>query len=288
MNGMVGTTMTRIPTTISSITEYFVAADTNPNGYVYIGGTADLYRAPKAGGTTENLETLAGVTSTQEGYEMLIDGDQIFTLEASTTATSNLLWRLSSDGGTTWTQQNYMQLPQVPNDDMKAIAAYNGRYYMATEESTAGTEIWSVAAASTALPETAVLELMLPDEKYCNAMAVDDDYFYLACYTGDRVVRVDRVTHATELITDAFDFNITKNSLHADDIDGDGHADVLYLSSYYGEVDYVCDPHASGPFYTGILTSIGAPSTNYGLGIDRVNKVLWLFDDDTKELVKVE
>src|SRR5690606_35495487 len=36
-NGMVGNTVTRVPTGASSFTEYYVAADPDPNGYVYFG-----------------------------------------------------------------------------------------------------------------------------------------------------------------------------------------------------------------------------------------------------------
>lgn len=290
LNGMVGNAMSRIPTGLSTTpVEYFVAADSDPNGYVYVGGTADLYRTPKAGGTTQDIEALDTLTSTHLGYDMLVDGNQIFTLESntSTTVTSNLLWRLSSDGGATWTKENYMQLPQAANDDMRAITSYKGRYYMTTDESIDGTQIWSVAAASSALPQTAVLEVTVPDDEYCDAIALDDVYYYLACYSG-RIIRVDRVTHVKELITDAFSVNITKNALHAHDFDGDGHADALYFSSYYEEVDYVCKPGGSGPFYTGVLASFGSGSSNYGLGFDPVSHVLWMFDDDTREFVKIE
>ncbi|NVB84740.1 MAG: hypothetical protein HOV81_40595 [Kofleriaceae bacterium] len=289
VNGMVGNTLSRIPTGLSTApTEYYVATDTAPNGYVYFGGTTQLYRTPKAGGTTQDIVSLATITSSHLGYDMLVDGDQIFTLDSSTTATSNVLWRLSSDAGATWPKQNYMQLPQTPNDDLRAITSYKGRYYLTTDESTDGTQIWSVAAASSALPQTAVLEATIPDEDYCDGIALDDNYYYLACYGDDRIIRVDRVTHVTELITVAYDVNITKNALHAHDFDGDGHADALYFSSYYEEVDYVCNPGGTGPFYTGVLASFGSGTSNYGLGFDPVNGVLWMFDDDTKELVKIE
>lgn len=290
MNGMVGSTLTRVPTTLtSSPVEYYVAVDENPNGYVYVGGTSKLYRTPKAGGTTQDVTDLAGLSTSNLGYDMLIDGDQIFTLESTTTtATSNLLWRLSSDGGTTWPKENYMQLPQAANDDMRGLTKYDGRYYMTTAEITLGTQIWSVAAGATTLPQTAVLEATIADETHCNGIALDDRYYYLACYNDARILRVDRVSLVKELVTDAFLVNSTKLALHAHDFDGDGDADALYFSGYYEEVNYICNPTGSGPFFTDVLVNFGSGSSNYGLGFDRVDDALWMYDDDTEELVKIE
>jgi hypothetical protein len=171
---------------------------------------------------------------------------------------------------------------------MRGITLYKGRYYMTTDEATAGIQIWSVPAGATVLPQPAVLETTILGEEYCNGVALDDKYYYLACYNDDRIIRVDRVTFAKDLITDAFDVNITKAALHADDFDGDGTADVLYFSSYYEEVDYICKPGGTGPFFSGVLANFGSGSSNYGLGFDAVNNVLWMFDDDTRELVKIE
>jgi hypothetical protein len=288
VNGIVGNTITRVPTGLtSSVTEYFVAADSSATGYVYVGGTSDLYRTPKAGGTTQDVEAAATLTSTQLGYDMIVVGNEIYTLESNTTATSNVLWRLSTDGGATWVKENYMQLPQTPNDDLRAITEYKGRLYMTTDEFS-GTEIWSVPTGATTLPQNAVLEGTLTGEYYCDGVAADDFFYYLACSNGDRLIRVDRVTLATELISDSVDINSTKDAVHADDVDGDGRADALYVSSYYGEVNYVCAPGGAGPFYVDVLAVFSTSSSNYGLGFDRVNKVLWMFDDDTRDFVKIQ
>lgn len=287
MNGMVGSTITRVPTGLTSMTEYYVAADSSAAGYVYFGGLSDLYRTPKAGGTTEDVYEAASLTSNHLGYGMLVVGNEIYTLDSKTSGTSNLLWRLSTDGGATWVNQNYAQFPQTPNDDLRGITYHNGRIYMTTDN-TPDTEIWSVPAGATSLPQTAVLEATLAGEYYCDGIAADDAYFYLACSTNDRLIRVNRTTLATDLLTDAIDINSTKDAVHAHDMDNDGLADALYVSSYYEEVSYVCKPSGTGPFFTGILTNFGSGSSNYGLGFDRTNNVLWMFDDDTRELVKIE
>lgn len=292
VDGMVGSTITRLPTGIStSPTEYYVATDTNPNGYVYFGGTSDLWRMPKAGGTAQNVYTAAGLSSSNLGYDMLVDGDQVFTLESntSTSATSGLLWRITKDAGATWLPEDYMQLPQAANDDMRGITKYKGRYYMTTDEITDGTQIWSLPASATAVPQTAVLEATVPTG-YCNGIALDDKYYYLACTDDDEILRVDRMTQAETVLTTAYPVNITKVALHADDFDDDGIADALYYSDYSEQVAYICKPGVTGPYYTDVLATFGSATTtsNYGLAFDPVNGVLWMYDDDSKELIKIQ
>ena len=290
VGGMVGDSVTRIPTGLTTFTEYFVAADTSPNGYVYVGGTSSLYRMPKAGGTVEDVEAAASLPISHLGYDMLVVGDDIYTLESTTSAvTSGLLWRISTDGGTTWTSQDYMELPHPADEDFRAVTHHDGRIYITTDGlSTTGTEIWSVPAGATTVPQMGVLEATLPDEYYCDGVAVDDNYYYLACSTGTRLIRVDRTTLATELLTDDVYINSIKDSLHVDDFDGDGSADVLYISSYYEEVHYLCDPGGPGDFWVDELASFGTASSNYGLGFDPVSKTLWMFDDDTREFIVIE
>jgi hypothetical protein len=288
-DGMVGTAMTVIPATgVSSITEQYVAVDTDPNGYVYVGGTSNLYRVSKAGGAFQNLNTLAGVGTAQLGYDMIVVGSEVYTLDSNLTATTNQLWRITTTGGATWALQNYMQLPMPPNDDLRAVTYYGGRLYMTTDELTDGTEIWSVPAASSLLPEIAVLEANIPLEEYCTGIAVDAQYYYLTCYNDDRVLRVDRVTQEKVVLTQQWDINITKNAVHAHDFDADGITDALYVHSYHEEVYYVCKPAGVGPYFTGVLASFGSGTSNYGLGFDPVEPALWMFDDDTRELVKIE
>src|SRR5690606_31976810 len=99
--GIVGSTMSRVSTDLPSFTEYYMAADENPSGYVYIGGTLDLRRLPKSGGTSEDVETLAGLTSSQVGYDVVVAGNEIFTIDDSD-GSSGRVFRISRDGGATW------------------------------------------------------------------------------------------------------------------------------------------------------------------------------------------
>jgi hypothetical protein len=287
VDGMVGTTLTRIPTGLSSLTEQYVAADGNANGFVYFGGTTILHRTPKAGGTTENVTTLAALTSVNLGYDVAILGDEIYTLDDSTTA-ADRLWRITTDGGASWIKQSYLQI--TPNDDLRAVVPYEGRFYLTTHEATDGTQIWSVAAGSPTTPQPAVLELTLADEDNCTGLAVDDDYYYLACSNDSRLLRVNRVTHVVDVLSSGvLDLNTTKNVVHAHDLDGDGRADVLYVQADNEEVHYVCEPNAgSAPFFSDVLVNFGAGTSNFGLAFDRANNALWMFDDDTRELVKIQ
>ena len=289
VNGMVGTTITRIPLGVTSFTEAYVAADADPAGYVYVGGLSNLYRKPKAGGATEDVELAAGLATGQLGNDVLLIGSDVFSLESTTLATtSSLLWRISTNAGMTWAIENYLQLPQTANDELRSAAYHGGRIYMVTDETTAGAEIWSVEANASPLPGLGVLEVTLPGEAACTGIAVDSTYYYLACATGDRLIRVHRTTFAVDLLSTSYDLTTTRNALHVHDLDADGLADVLYIQYGIEEVSYLCAPSSTPPYAGGILVGYGGATSNFGLGFDPVAGVLWAYDDDTQELVRIE
>jgi hypothetical protein len=289
MNGMVGSFVTRIPTGIALFSENYVAADDQPNGYVYYGGSSNLYRVPKAGGTVENVMTAAGITSTPLGETMLVDGNNVFTLDTTTSTTSPFLTRLTSNGGVTWNPLGYAQWGTAPSATAYALAAYHGRIYIATNASSTS-QVWSVPASSIALPQTPVLEGSFTTETGCDGLALDDHYFYLTCDDfNNHLVRVDRTSFQTEVMTTAINLSTTKNELVAHDFDGDGTADALYVKTDDETVHYVCGPAAPPPFWQDILASFGSTTTttNYGLGFDPVANTLWSEDDDTRELISI-
>lgn len=287
--GLVGSTLTRVPTGIASFTEYYVVADDAPNGYVYSGGTTALWRYPKAGGAAEDVDALASITSSQLGYDMVIDGSNIYVLDQTIT-TTGLLWRISSDGGATFAAEDVAVFPTAPDDDLRTVAAYGGRIFMMTHESTTGvgTQIWSVTSTATgAAPDTARLEVTFPYLE-CTGLAVDDQFYYTICDDGsDPVVRVDRATGATAEITTAFDASLTKNALVARDLDADGVADVLYVQTAREEGYFVCEPDGATP-YADTLWSFGTGTSNYGLGFDAAANVLWSIDDGNRDLLRIQ
>jgi hypothetical protein len=284
---MLGTTLTQFPSGIGSFTEYYVGVDTDPNGWVYVGGTSALHRLPKGGGPLE-IETVPGLGTTNLGYDMLIVGNDVFTIESKTSGTTGHLWRISTDGGTTWNVQDFATFPSVPEDDFRAAAHHDGRIYLATHEATLGvaTEIWSVDLNAPP-PVMAVLEGTVDGERNCVGIAVDDLYYYLACGTDNRLVRVDRITFAVELMTDAWSISTLAASLRSNDANSDGIADQLYLQSNDRRAFYVCDP--AGVAYTDLLTTYGtSTTTNYGMDFDPLGNVLWTYHDSLESFVSIE
>jgi hypothetical protein len=294
--GMVGRTVSRIATGVPStpaFTEQYVVADEAPGGYVYFGGQSALYRIPKAGGPLENIVSEAVIGTAQLGYAMAVVGPKIFTLDTTTVTTTPFLWRLTTSGGVTWNPLGYGRYPIIPGASSRAMFHDNGRFYVLTNETTAGaaTEIWSVSDNASSLPTAAVREATLTGLLDCDGIAGDDFYFYLTCNDdNDHIVRVDRTTLQVELITDAIPLNLTKNELYAHDFDGDGRADALYVKSDNEVVNYVCGPGGAGPYWTDVLATFGSATTtaNYGLGFDPVANALWAYDDDERELVRIQ
>ncbi|MEC7519308.1 MAG: MXAN_6577-like cysteine-rich protein [Myxococcota bacterium] len=289
MGGMVGTTETRIPTGLGSFTEYWVVADDIPTGWIYFGGTGDFYRVPKAGGPVEDVEALAGLTTSQLGYEAVIVGAEIYAIESTTTGTMGHVWRISTDGGLTWLVEDYATFPMAPNDDFRGATAIPslGRIFLVTDESSTatGTEIWSVPIGMSA-PQTATLELTVPGVANCTGIARDNTYYYLACGTGERLGRVPVGGGAFEDITTMFDMSSTTNDVYGEDLDMDGTFDVLYVQSWYEEIYYVCDPATATPF-ADLMVDVGGSSSNYGMGFDG-DSSLYLVDDDNREIIVVQ
>jgi hypothetical protein len=280
MGGMVGTTTARIAGTAST-TEYFVAPDEDPEGWVYMGSTTELVRVPKRGGAAEDIETLAGLTSSNLGYTMVISGSNIYTVESKTSGTTGHIFRISTDGGISWLVEDYATFPTAPNDDFRAATVYEGRIYLATADA-AATQVWSMPAAATTLPVTAVLELTLPGLEDCNGLTRDSTFYYLACSVGDRLWRVPAYGADPVVLSDDFDMSSTVSAVFGSDLDGDSVFDVLYLQTWYEEVHYICDPATAAPF-SADLVDVGGASSNYGMGFDRSANALWMFDDDTPE-----
>ncbi|UJR79192.1 hypothetical protein [Sandaracinus amylolyticus] len=291
--GALGESLSRMPTGLTTaITEYYVVADNNPNGYVYVGGTSFLWRWPKAGGPAENVEALAGLVDDNVGYSMVIEGQNIFVVDNNTRYPTQHLYRISSDGGATWRVEDYAAFPVTPGDEIRALNAWNGRIYLMTAEGIVGepTEIWSVDANATTLPTPATLELEV-DEGDCTAIARDASFYYLSCYDSDSIVRIPvgggaKTTIATAPAISAPDSSA--GALHGHDADGDGVFDSLYHLSDYEQIDYVCNPGSATPVADRFQRFGTATSGNYGLGFDRVGGVLWAYDDDTRELVSVQ
>lgn len=289
VSGVVGTTLARVTTTApTTLTEYYMAADSSPTGFIYFGGVSQLFRVPKAGGSLEDVEALAGIGAAQLGYDMLIDGTDIYVLNSATSSTTGHLWRISDDGGATWIAggEDYASFAVTPNDDFRGVASDGTTIFLITEDFTE-TQIWSVPAGIATVPNAATLVTTIPNDD-CTGLAVDSTYLYLACAGGtpDQLIRVHRTTFAIDLLNDTVALSGTHNSLHVDDNDSDGVADVIYMQVDDEAIYYTCG--LSGAPFTAALVTWGTGTTNYGLGFeDGATPVLWSYDDDTEELINV-
>lgn len=278
---------TLIPSGIPTFTVYTTAADTAANGWVYAGGYSDLYRLPKAGGTAQNVATAANLNASKLGYAMAVSGNRVWTIDDGITQTERV-WLITDDGGSSWNPQDYASFATTPGDDFRGASVYKGKLYLITHESssTLDTEIWSVDANATTLPAAATLEGSFQGEYYCSGLAVDDNYFYTACWGADHVVRIDRSTFALTTVADSWLLDYSANGLQAYDNNGDGTADILYVNAGEKKVQYLCEPSATP--YANLLLNFGGTTTNYGMGFDNVGNRLWLFDDDTSNFIRVQ
>lgn len=284
--GMVGKTVTKLPTgTASSYPSvYYVVPEQGSGGNVYFGGSTELWRIPKTGGTAVELTNTAGLTSTHLGYDMVLNGNDVFTIESKSTGTTGFVWRISKDAGQSWSITDFATFPSVPADNFDTGTVYKGRIYLLAVDTV---QIWSLDALAASPPTTAKLEATLPNEGSCYGIAVDDKYFYVACGDNDRLLRVDRATSAVTLLTDSLDISTTQNSLHAKDTTGDGTADFLYLKGGDDIVYFTCNPAGATP-YSDVLVSYGTNYSSYGLGLDASANKLYAFDDSTYELVVIQ
>ncbi len=289
-NGMIGSNVTTIPTGITtSFTEYYMAVDEQAGGYVYIGGYINLFRVPKAGGTPQDLYVDAGLTSSQLGYTMLVDGLNVYTVESKSSGSSGQIFRITNDGGSTWNPTDFGDFLGSPSDYLESSVSYGGKIYLATNEYTVGTdtEIWSMDAAPSTLPTTASVATKVKDERYCSGLAMDNTYYYMACADLDRLIRVNRTTGVVTLLTDAWDLSTLHNDVVADDTNNDGKADYLYFKAGTGEVYFVCDPAGATP-YSDVLTGYSSATSTYGLAIDHTANKLWAYDDLAKNFIVIQ
>ncbi|AKF08205.1 Tryptophan synthase alpha chain [Sandaracinus amylolyticus] len=297
MAGMIGDTVAIHSVGGSYAAEQYVAADSDPNGYVYVGGTAALWRFPKAGGAGTNLVGSSPITSDHLGYAMLIDGQNIFTVESdSAPIPTGHLYRVSTDGGATWSVEEYMEFSVAPNDDFRGVTISGDRIYLVThEDSTATgpypaqpTQIWSVPRVATTLPVEPVLELEVA-EGDCTSVVRDASFYYLVCDGAGAIIRYAHDGTGRRTMPNRWhvETNATVNALHGSDTDADGVFDVLYYRAAAEQIDYVCNP-ATSPYVDHLVRFSTVTASAYGLGLDPVGGVLWSYDDDTYEIVSVQ
>jgi hypothetical protein len=291
--GMVGTTKTLVGS-VGTSTLYYTGVDQAANGYVYYGNTSGMWRMGKTNATSFQLTNDTSVV----GYGMLMNGADPFAIEYKAPAinTSGYLFKLVPPSGSgNWGAQDFMVYPATPtpaSSYARSGTSYKGKIYMLNTASSTSTptQIWSVNASPGSFPTPATLEASFTGEAYCTGIAVDDKYFYLACGTLERLIRVDRTTKTISLITDGFDLYASTyaNGVEAHDTNNDGTADFLYFRGARAEIYYVCSPGGSQP-YADTLATFGTSTSSYtGLGFDAVAKKLYAIDNTTHQLWSVQ
>ncbi len=302
--GMVGVTRTDLPDLATGHpTEVELAVDQRPDGYAYIGGTGDLARLPKMGGPIETgLFATSGITAlapTRPGYHMIVNGDDLFWVSRDR-GEGLMVFRLSADGGTTWSTVDYAHFAVRPNDDVRGMSVYDDLLYVLThEDTTDGTienQIWSVPADSAVVPAEATLVQSFTDGEYfCGGLAVDARYYYATCALTEHLIRIDRTTGAVEVMPDLADMTMypmtdsTTQSVAADDVDADGVADYLYVQTEYEATYVVCAP--AGPLSEVEARThfdFGSRNGNYGMSFDPTARRLWLFQDRSDTVFYLE
>jgi len=294
--GMVGTTVELIDTgAVGSGSEYYLAVDTDPDGWVYVGGLNDLYRFRKDGSAIEPVHVLANLGASQLGYHALVDGRNIYVAESKTTGTTGHVYRISADGGATWRVEDAARFPTDPGDDIHTLASWSGRIYMLTHEGGIlnHTQIWSINADAPVLPADATLDIEFGANEYksCAGLVVDAQAFYVNCLEGNSsavasVLRIDRATGTVRVLASGLHGNGSNMGLVGSDADGDGVVDYLYRNSNRREGHFICDPAAP---YAGVHHDFGSGplGQTWGLAYDPVANVLWAFDDQTNQLVRI-
>lgn len=297
VGGVVGLGTTAFPTNLAYGSEYYVVADADPNGSVYFGGSNALYRMPKAGGAVESVHLASGLDLQHLGFAMAIDGPNVFVVADVTNGTSGHLYRISTDAGATWTLPvDFATFTPAPQDDFRAATAGDGQVHLITHEGTSSamTQIWSVPTAPASVPAAATLVHEFPASDYsvCGALAIDAVNYYAICRIGTSganyaIIRIDRASGVVSEIATGFPGNNAAMALHASDVDGDGVADFLYARGNTEKLYFVCDPNGASPTMD-VLYDFGSDPQRYGLGFDPVANALWIYAEETEELIRIQ
>lgn len=291
--GMVGTAPSPFSTGLATGTMSYVAADSALTGWVYVGNSYRLHRMPKTGGAVQDVAAAAGLGVDHLGTQMLIDGQNLYVVN-QTDSTTGVVWRISTDGGSSWVVEDFASFPVPLTDEIAGIAAHGNSIYLLTVGYQAGgaPQIWSMARNPATLPTLATFEGIVNVPEGCSGFTLDDNYFFSACSTGFfgdyemvRILRAGGPFFTAELLQGSLLSGYL--SMHAADTDTDGSADVLYVRGYHENVYYLCGPTGTGPVFQTFI-DYGGGSGSRGLGFDRTANTLWVYDDDTQELIRFQ
>ncbi|MEM9073234.1 MAG: hypothetical protein AAGE52_32315, partial [Myxococcota bacterium] len=265
----------------------YVAVDDDPDGFVYVGGTSQLYRIPKTGGAFEDVALAAGLSTDELGYDMIVDGDDIYTVD-----TENAVYRISRDAGATWLLESYAPFALPDGDEFRRAHLRDGTIFLVTYETSSSvpTQIWSVGAGLGA-PQIAAVETNVDGFTTCKGLAADNSFYYLACGppTSDALVRVDRETGDLDIIENTINYASISIAVEIADPDNDGEADALYVQTGGNEAYLICSPQDPGIQFAQVFARWGSGTIGLrGMATDPVTGHLWTINTSTRDLVRIE
>lgn len=299
--GLVGQNFTAITVPAGSAFSVSVrgmAADSDPGGWVYfVEPNLGINRFRKNGSAVEEdlQDSFTQIASGDVGYEIDIDGNNIYVVSDDTACTTNCVYRISSDGGVTLSFQDLADFttPGAPNDDLRGIHVDGTTMYVITHDFVE-TELWSIDLSGT-LPDSAPsLLATFPDLEFCSGLEGDNTYLYTVCndVTGSSdqgVARIELASLSTmsplaEVVLETPSFFTVGtdiiSALYGDDSDGDGDWDALYVTGDSGDDLLICEVSGAlttEPFSLEWLQTFSGDDE--GMAYDRVNQVLYKVDE---------
>jgi hypothetical protein len=298
LDGATGQSLTEI--TVPSSFGFGVrgmATDTSTGGWVYWVDPGDfLNRFRKDGSAVESdlQDLLAQVAPGDIGYEIDIDGNDIYLTSDDSSCSSTCVYRVSDDGGVTFSFRDIGDFSSAPTGgDLRGIAVQGLTMYAITHGSSQ-TELYSLDL-SASLPVAPTLTVTFTDLESCAGLEADDTYLYTVCDddgSGDNaVVRIDIASLNTA--NPAFDVLLQTPSfftvgsdiisaVYGEDLDADGEYDILYVTGDSGDDLFLCDPAGpltTEPFNREWLDTFSGDDE--GMAFDRVNQVLYKVDESS-------
>jgi hypothetical protein len=283
---------TLFPTPFQMPTTESADTDTSTTGWVYLMGTSSLDRVRKDGTVIQDLLVPTNLTTADLGFEVEVDGQNIYITSDRTGTLDQRVFRISTDGGQTFAADDMVTFATAPGI-ISGVEVLGTTMFILAQ---AG-EIYS-ADISGPLPAPAALVTNFNAfANNCGGLAADSLYWYTVCGaffggTSDPIIRIERATLTPEIILNDLGFmdndDLGGNGVRVQDTNNDGISEILLVQGLgtTGNKVYWCDPTQPGPI-PAPETSGGAErwanglNTDQGFGIDDVNGVIWTYDNTT-------
>jgi hypothetical protein len=264
----------------SALTDFGMS---NGAGEIYLGGTSQIFSFPKMiGAVAAEHEANDGLGTAQLGYDLVVAGVSVFSVDNITTQTVSRLFQVYD--GTAWGPKEWDLTPSYPATSPSHALAFDGTsLLMATRRSSGSASFYSF---STAAPGVPVLLGTSTSVWYVTGMAADAQFLYVASAgtAGEGVYRIDRAAIADPAVKLAnIDTGTLCNNIEIDDYATAVH---LYVRAANGDVHAILNPATAGTTHLGPISTLGT-SNDYGMTYDQANGVLYLFETESDSAGRV-